>query len=1069
MGDRLTAVLRGWGILPPSWNVSQLSATESTYTEANPRPGTSSTTALLARSAPQVLGAQSKPVTIRGSHAGGFPGVNEDGGAVMYYFPDDTPAEAVTDSRHWRPPWIITGCRNFGTTLESDYVDAAVGPHSGKVVLVQPRDTGGGDATYTYNAQLNSWTTNASGPLDNGAIAFLPGSAEVLLWVSEEGKAYRSEDYAATWVLHSRFAPLIDSGGAYTYDGAKRRMVVDGAGNLMFCGKRSTGNAWDFWASSDQAHTWTPVASSFAAKDVDLCATPDGTIVAAYVSTGDALTVAVLGGAFVSPSSVDAVVVEGVSTWLEATISADDEGALYLIGRIGSVFYQLAGWVSNDGGLTFLDANNSAGIPMATNMGTASNDHPQGARTVHSGGRMFYFHGNDTSVSNQYYNALVTWGGWQGPYFERIAGNHSATYPPREVAERFSAGLATYNLTWWACALPESIGGSGWNPNTTGGPTAALGNGGLQVQAATGEEYYWDDTIATGGSGTAANDAWLRFAARVDDDNGGDDNVKFMVRTINHEFSVVLREDGFAIYDEDAAAFIGAAVAITAGVVVHYEVYIDDSADEVTVLHAESPTGAPFPTKWTKTERTLTGSSSNASERLQWGIIGATAGDMDATFLYLSFSSSFNATANSPPVYLEGDDGWGKAIPSVHGYPIPELGDSTTERQARLTMRGGPITAQQEYTHDTAPDYPIEACFPTEEPGPDTRWRSVDKSADTEIVWDLGAYDTLLAGSWSWAILAQNVNVRRLYVSGKASAAGSYTSLGTIDLATGFASVGYALTGNILRPGTPYTATDGARYIFPGELRGGHVILDPTGTPKLRKILYNTGGWWSGSSMKATIVLEGLDGTESATGTAHIVWPSGVFALHWDALTSIPTRYLKIQIDVSADDSPDSFYEIGNLAPFGIRVPGKQWHHGWEWDKTPNFRSDVDTRRTDRRRSLGPTQRKLTKSWDHGSMMVRLRGKTDGDYLGVASKAELVAQDEVWGELWELLELTDSAARPLLYLGQVPDHQATLTDPTLWMLCHLGAGGVRIQNSVGSEGINEFVRGGPITLTEVVG
>lgn len=1067
MGDRLSAVLRGWGILPPAWNVSQLSASESTYTEAGPRPGTSSTTALLARSAPQILGAQTKPVTIRGTHAGGFPGVNEDGGAVMYYFPDDTPAEAVADARHWRPPWVLTGARNFGATLESAYVDAAVAPISGKVVLVQPRDTGGGDVTYTYDPLLNTWTTNAAGPLDNGAIAFLPGG-EVLLWVSEAGRAYRSEDYAGSWVLHSRFPPMIDSGGSYTYDGAKRRMVVDGAGNLMFTGKRSSGNTWDFWASSDQGHTWALVAQNFGAKDVDLTTTPDGAIACAHVGTGDQLKVSMLGGAFVSPSSVDAVELEATQTWLEATISCDDDGALYVVARLTVTTSQLRGWVSNDSGVTWKTSNGTLGVGMSMQMGTGT-DHPQGARTVWCAGRLFYFHGNDTSAGNQYYNALSIWGGWQGPYFERISGNFATDYPPREIVERFACGYSTFNLIWWACAIPESIGGSGWNVTTTGGPTAALGNGGMRIQVASGEEYYWDDTITAGGSDSAANDAWLRFAVRVDDDNSGSNNVRFKVRTVNHEFSVVVRENGFAIYDEDSAAFIGSDVALTPGVVVHFEVYIDDSEDEVTVLHAESPSGAPFPTKWTKTTRTLTGSSSNASERLQWGIIGAAGGDMDATVFYLSFASSFRDGTNAPPVYLEGDDGWGKAIGSIHGYPIPELGDSATSQQGRLTMRGGPVSAQQDYTHDTAPDYPIEACFPTEEPGPDTRWRSVDKSADVEIVWDLGAHDTLLAGSWSWAILAQATNVRRLYVSGKASAAGSYTSLGTIDLATGFTSVGYALTGNVLRPGTPYSGTDGARYIFPGELRGGHVILDPGGAPKLRRILHNTGGWWSGSSLKATILLEGLDGTEAATGTAHLVWPSGVFALHWDANTAVPTRYLKVQIDVSADDSPDSFYEIGNLAPFGIHAPGKQWHHGWEWDRTPNFRSDVDTRRTDRRRPLGPPQRKLTKSWDHGAMMSRLRRKTDGDYLGFAGKAELVAQDEVWQQLWELLDLTESASRPLLYLGQIPEHQETLTDPTLWMLAHLSAGGIRAQNSVGTEGLDEFVRNGPVTLTEVVG
>ncbi len=1068
MGDRIATTLRGWGILPPNYGVLRLAEDESTYTESSPRPGTSSSETPSARSAPQVLLAQAQPVTIRGSHAGGFPGVNEDGGAVGYYLHAANPAETADDMRHWRPPWVLTAALNFGQARESVYVDMVAFPLSGKVLLAYPQDSGGGDLTYTYDPLLNTWTINAAGPLDHGALVVLPGTAEDVLWISEEGQAQRSTDYGATWALHARFAPLIAADGSYTYAGAKRRAVVDGAGNLLFCGKRSTGNEWDFHASSDLGHTWSTTKAQFAAKDVDLVATRDGSIVVVLVRTDDELEARVIGGAYTDPSNADALAIEDTQTWVEATISCDDDGALYVIGRRAPAGgATLQGFVSNDGGNTFLKANGSTGTPMIKAMGT-SLDYPKGARAVHTGGRLFFAHGNDAGA-NQYFNAVAIFGGWQGPYYERIAGNFSATYPPREIVERFYLGQDLFNLNWWCAATPESIGGSGWNATTTGSPTAALGNGGLQVTVASTEEYYWDDTITTGGTDAAADDAWLRFAARVDNDNGGDDNIRVTVRTAGHEFSVVLHEDGWKIHDEDAAADIGAEVAVSEDTVIYFELYVDDSTGVVTVLHAEAATGKPFPTKYTKTQRLLTGSSSNGSERLRWGCIGAASGALDATFYFVAFASSFRDGTNAPPTLLEGDDGWGKAVGSEHGYPIPELGDSAAGRQALLTMHGGPITAGDTYTHDTAPDYPIEHLFPTESPGPDSRWRSVDKSADVEVAWDLGAINTLPAGSFSWAILAQKSNVRRITISGKAAGVGTYTTLGTLDLATGFVGVDFERTGRILRPGAGYTGVEGSRYIWPGEYRGGHVVLDVGGTPTYHRVLFNTGGRWGDASVQPTLVLDGITGTEATTGTCHLVSPSGVLVLHWDSTAAIPTRYLKATIDASADGAPDDYYELGTLAPFGIRVPGKPWHHGWEWDRSPNFQATSDTRRTERRTSLGPPQRKLTKSWDHGVLVERLRGLSDPDYLGRPSRAALVSQDEVWGELWELLDLTDSAARPLLYLGQIGAHQTTLTDPTLFMLAYLGGGGIRAQNSAGSEGVDEFVRNGPITLTEVVG
>lgn len=1071
MGNRIDHDLRGIAFLDAAWTESAIDSDESTYTEADPRPGSSTSDASTSRAEPQVLGAQAVPVWLIGTRAGGFPGIGPAGGSPAYYLDGETAANA----RHHRPPILITDLYTENDQALSSVVCTV--PLSGKVLFTWVDDTSQ-NPVYVWDPDGEDVTTAAStAPSTRGTMATIPRTTRVL-WVDEyAGKVWFSDDYGESWTEYADFVSFVPTSGSYDFDDRPRFLAFDGQGQLVWCGKRSTTDVYEFYTSPDLGMSWAQSAT-LTASVASMSAHPDGTIALVYTDASDVLQFVNMGSGDDDPSLADAVAVASSLDNREHAVCVDEDGAIWLYYGLDTGVAQagIRYQVSWDRGATWTaPAYNNVTTPDTVDSSLSTTGEPRGLAAAASMGHVFLCHGTaDTGgIVNEHHNTCLILGGWQGPYHEAVeAVTTGGPLLPRDPAYRLNGGetlSAVRSLLWYA--THNDPGGAGSSITTTGSggsETYTSAEGGIRQVVASGATYYRSQTFTFAGSDN--KDVLLRYVVTVVEDQGTTD-LQVRVEGDTHSFALRHTDSTIEVYDIDDSAVIGDAITVPANERLRVEVYYDESEGAVRVLWCSmEATTNKHRTALASESRTLTGShSATGTAIVRWGRLVGGSGETTWEWRFLNAYARFLNTGLTPVSLLTGRDGWGRPVDGTWPVALPDAYDTANDRVARLAMRGGPLMRADTYYHDTAPDYPIEAVFPDSSPSPYSAWRSVDKTADVDLAVTLGEYDTLPAGAHSWLVLVHRANVRRIRVDGIA-AGGSYSTLGTVDLATGFTACSYALQGRILRPDSPYTGTDGARYIAPGELRDGHVILDPSGTPKLRKIVTNTGGWWDGESgtVKARITLDGIDGTESASGDVVIVWPSGVMALHRTS-SSPEVAGLRFTIDQSADDAPDAYYEAGLIAVFGLHPTGKQWSDGWEWDKTPNVQRHVDAARVERRSTLGPTQRTLTLDWSDGFVTQKYRDAGQTDYQADSTAAfPLVTRDEVLAAVWEWQELSDGYSRPVLWCGQVPGSGTTLTDPTLWLYGYLMPQGARAQQFTGDEGIGEAYRLSGIQIVEGV-
>lgn len=1064
MGSAIDKPLRGLAVLDPAWGPGGIDAAASDYTEADPRPGSSSTTDALARGEPQIVGAQPRPVTLIGTRSAGLPGGPPNGAGLAYYFPDE--GETIDDARHHRPAFQIVDARNFGADVgRGSIVTSGL---TGKVLAAPHIDdvdvgiSGVGNDLWTWDPQTETWASTAESPSGSGVLCALPGTDRVL-WIDPRGSSFYSDDFGANWTKLSDFAPLVPADGTYEYTGGPGSAVVDRNGQIAVLFKRdSSETTADLFTSIDGGLTFEAAGSLNDVGQVSMCAHPSGVILIAYTTTDgtpDELRVARLSGASTDPSGApDVLVDDSARLKYDPVIVCEEDGTLWLYyaAYVTTTPAYCLWSASFDAGLTW-EAPGSETDRMLLSWHVVQGSRAEAPRpqaATSAGGRVFLLVGaaDGAAISS----GVLELGGWQNRMLELVESKTAASGVARNPIYRYpnadgAVGSSTArSVMWLPLAEGSDFTAAGYTRvNSAGGWTESLADGGHEMvaTAASGRVYYSDSLTA----GSSDGDVFARYAVKVVDSTG--DDIRFKVSSRTREFSIVHTETSFYVVDDLTGLQVGSAVTTTSGAIVRIELYLDDAAASLRILYREGP--GPF---WNTILRSTSIKAPSASTTIQWGIT-ETIGLWPVTCVWyyvIALARRGGSVSLPTPQLLEGRDGWGRPIPSLYGVTIPELFDTTTQRYARLTLRGGPVARHETYTHDVAPDYPIENLFPTVASSPDDRWRSVDKSQNQILRVDVSSYDSRLAGSPAIVVYVAGANFRRLRVR-PIDASGSVLATGTMDLATGFESVGYTLDGRVM---TWATGSAGSRYLWPGELRGGHVILDGG---KVRRIEYNTGGRWADDDAAARIFLEGVDGTETASGDAAIVWPAGV------ATFNLPANMAAIEFRIlSTESAPEDYYEAGIIAPFGLRPTGKQWSDGWEWDRAPNVSISADSRGTERRAQIGPNRRRLTYSWDDGFLLERVRSNASPDYVASSTGAFLAARDEVWQELCEIQNLTEGYARPVLWCGKVPDGGETLTDPTLYLYGYLQPQGLRVRQTAGDEGADEYLRASGVEIVEAV-
>jgi hypothetical protein len=395
-------------------------------------------------------------------------------------------------------------------------------------------------------------------------------------------------------------------------------------------------------------------------------------------------------------------------------------------------------------------------------------------------------------------------------------------------------------------------------------------------------------------------------------------------------------------------------------------------------------------------------------------------------------------------------------------YPLLFAGNNVTEEKAFLSLRSGPGIRGEVYAIAAEADHGVHKLFPGVSPSRNETWESTSDLSLQKISVDMGA-DTRLGQSFALVMGVMNANVRLIRLLGDIG--GTPTLIGTWDGATGFAGLDYILTGDQLAPLVPTTA-DAARWIQAMEFAGGHVLL-PGG--KARRIVLNSsGGWTQSATVVPHFTLEGLDGSEAATGICDLVSPSGYMVCHLGTTAATFRRHF--QIEIAIQSTPDARFRVGNILLGGLIVPGKSWSNGWSLSTRPNTRSRRDPHGTEYRQQRGPNVRTYSIAWPDGVKLHDLRGgDLDVDYIGSSAPgaSALAGRDDVLGQLVGAMAESKGFSAPSMLLGDVPDASGvTVTDPTLYAYGLL-TGTVDAQNVFGNEGVNEFYRISGIQLVEV--
>lgn len=1081
--------VKGIATLAGKWIPSRISTADSSYTEAEPQPGTMETAETEARLVPQLTGAQTVGAHLVVSRTG-EPGVgissallvsaNADlnaslgpvhTGEVGYYLDDG--AETVDDLRGFDPPIKVVDFRMPGALPQPDAADAAMLPLSGKVAMRWTCASGGVRfAVWSpYDSSFENYSALTGTRDAPGAVVCVPGTERILL-VYPTFSIY-SDDYGATWGQYSRTGPqeYETELGTPTYEG-KIRAAFDGAHNLLWAATDTTTGDLHLFASADLGASWALIEAYPAADciDWDLSAAPDGQLYLAVIDSSNVATLLTLGGAFTTPSTATVTTVfsdtYGSFTTQQIWVAVDHNNAIWVYAEddVDEGWWRAA--VSVDGGITFFDRFVYPVIPRSYfwNAGDGAKS-PGGWRLVPNAAGGFV-----AACCFGPVGAGVQHGGMA------ILGGFTSPQPvQRQFGRAYVDGSNTHkDRMWVGYGRPEDVaGGSDYtktgaatttHSSSDGSPVSPLGYVKIDSGAGAAAGYYEADLGDNGVIG-----AHGLFCLSVSEDGGSGQGiaVRYTLDDTSGnracQVAVHFTETGLRVRDVAGAAWFAAEVAhdFTERTFVSISIDTEDETVEVLYRHEDSRV---WQRVFYDSVSFVTATTSTDVGHVEWGQVTGVANAVSRW--WMAQAAQVIGIAEAPETDGESYEGTSVAGVSAsedYGYPIPELWDAEAERPCFVRLRGSVGVEGESYSLPVLAGYPIEATFPTREPSPERAWRTAATGVEQRLAVDLGR-DTRPGAGLSLLWLFAGCNARYWRVSAKEDGGSSYTTLGTADLATGFGSVGFARYGEVV---VPASGGAGSRYLASGETRGGHIILDIGGTPVTRRIKTNTPGFFDASATgpRATLLLEGIDGTEPTTGLATIVWPSGVLALHGALESGSYYRYWRVSC-LSTNESPESYYTAGIIAPFALRPTGKQCGNGWEISYEPNVRATRDARGTERRDQLGPPRRILTQSWDHGAKVGRLRG-TDADYLGIEGKAALVGRDDVWWVIEDLLRESDGGARPVLSIFTEIADGATLNDPNLFLYSYL-TGAIRTQHATGEEGVNEFVRTGPLRLEEIV-
>lgn len=1004
-------------------------ATTSSYTESTPRPGTPVPTDARNRLRAEVSNAQGQDLDLRVIRAG-MPGL--DGCSLAYKLQSD----ASTEWRGWNPPTWMEGWIPIEWTSSADNYarsDSVTIPSTQVAVVVRRDDTGTVAASHTVDP--DDWSvSSAGGTMDDAsawnwpAVTILPDSERLLC--AYGGTIYYSDDQGTTWSTYSAY-PIADSTGTF-----RRTRMAYYRGNILMLIEDNTSGTLHQYASSDLGATFQLVETTAGfGVDVSIMPSPAGLFVV-YRNTSDNFAyLRRIASAFepLSRVSGDEITVQSRVASDEIVGVSDPDGQLWVLCR--STGDNIFLWSSTDDGQTWTEAK---GLPYDSG---SSLDKLAVYSATSAAGRLLLFHGwtVDTATSNIGGLSVALLGGWSnvtvGPpqsgtgwgYTERLGSAGRVSSP----------GVADIpGQTWVPIELPQN--GGGWSHSGTAGTLAATGMN-LSTSSGTSDHsrnlsasggshiVHWECTVNSGGDQTSTD---VAMSGAVAD---GTDDWSWQVR---------MDTAGFRVRDVTGTSDV-ATVA-------------EDLTTPMQFLAQCSQNGALSvwyrrrgSTTWTAavTDQALTSNTGTPSTQgeIRWGHLISTTSDSDWHFVHHSAYS----VSSEPRVYTGISNILGRSFTSI---PFPILDVSSSSKACHLAAAAGPARRDDGLSVDAEHDYPVDAVFPEVSPSPDVRWRAQD-SAEQILCFDLGAQSWLGNAVGLYVAKCNAPSVVLEYYDGAA-----WQAAGTLDLTTGLSGLTFDRTGDTIYPDG--ASSDAGRWLWEGELVDGVAKI---GSDYRRIAANSAGGWTPTTTLRPEIRMDGITGSEAATGTVTISAPSGLLVVYLTA--SQRRRYWRVRIPSTT--TPETYTEVGTILvgriqPWGARV---DWTRSDEW--APNASLTRDEYGTLHARELGPVARTWTVSWQGGIDHTGLRSSVAPDYYGISGGLALAGDDDVPLLVAGILRETQSGRVPVVVVEELPASTSTITDPTRMLYGRI-TGSVRMNGVAGDLGTDEIVRVEAVTVEEIV-
>lgn len=1103
MADLRTSRTLLRGLLVPDERLT-LDSTESSYTEAGPIPPIPvasgiTEAALVASGSPS----GSRTITVRATDPG-MPG--PDGAGLTW-----TPEGGL--ERGWDPPhvtqghaivtwaastsWDPTPGGTSTVTLSDGTVLLAYGAHNSGTafdsVRVKSRDPDTG--VWSSEIVVAVWPEYSGSHIEaHPQMVVLPSGQILCYYIREEANGYfqvsmsYSDDGGATWSLGARrvlsttyiySAESIVASGTYSHvTGLAVAATPSGIALVialrlsdLTVGASNCRDVLGQWASVDLGTSFSLVyqgeatGATLCGASPALLAVGDGVLLA-YTSYSGAtpdiygcvLPNVTTSYATLSAELFDTGLTLTLTTTANSTIDAagtgdyvSDGGSIALVlesdGAICCYWVAVQGFGnqnqihvdrSTDGGTTWVSLGTSYGTAIIRGCVYQAEASGLPLRSLSASSlraQILLTHRSDSDLGS----FLV--GGWT-----------TACMPSVEAVTSIDT-RANWNLTYLPFDLPDS---AAWG--ASGAATVSLTGSGLRLQSAVSARLYtWVPsatltqtiivrTCLTPVTGTAASDQIILTVLHAD-------GVAAYRTTLRIGTASIVVRDDFA--SAGAGSTLGTVTLDTTGGV---EVL-------VAIRGAQVATWVRLRTWPGEQEWTVGPASSTLTDEASYAAASAAN--------QVKFGQTVSTTESywhSVLIADRGDSGldFGPSTSDVFGAPLAGAGGTTYIADGiSLSGTDGPLLLGQSWTLAPRHSYALSRALAGGPASPRLGWRSTS-SAENRIV--LALDEGLLAAASRHqnaligiALIGTGGSIRTGLLEGRASG-GSYTTLASFDASTGLSGLAYTRDGNTL---VASGSANPSPYFFFDELSG---FVAHLGGGAIRRVRGNAEGRWNNTNGKpARIILEGMDGTEPASGTLVLVPTSFAILVR---VNNTPHRALRLTL--SAQSTIDSRFEIGTLVAGPVVVHGDETSWGRVIETESNVRVTRADDGTDRTRVLGPPARKASFAWVDGVDTSTVFGTAPvPDWITSTSTGGAGAVASVGDTPYQLdglLRRLDGPASPIVYLPNIPigtPDIATLNRRHQLMLARM-TDSIRLEQAQGDENIDEVLRITSVPLTEIV-